>query len=112
ALAYYRHVRPPAGKVQSCNGKLRTMWHPLTAGSGTPILVEAYGLICGWDGISEAEHLDFLKSFLERGRYLRYTTVPYGPWPEYNPFGYGNWILYQLQGLLAVSAAFPEFKES
>ncbi|HWL54314.1 MAG TPA: heparinase II/III family protein [Chthoniobacteraceae bacterium] len=112
ALAYYRKVRPPAGKVQSAAGKLRTMWHPLTAGAGTPMLVEAYGLICGWKGLTERDHLDFLKSFVERGRYLRYTTVPYGPWPGYNPFGYGNWILYQLQGMLAVAVTFPEISVS
>lgn len=111
-LEFYRNVRPPAQKVRNVSIGIRTMWHPLGAGSGTPMLIEAYLLIANWPGLSVQDHLDILKSFLERGRYLRYTTVPYGPWPEYSPFGYGNWILYQLQGLLAISATFPEFKES
>jgi hypothetical protein len=109
---FYHTVRPPAQKIKDQASDVKTMWHPLTCGSQTPLLVEAYVMISGSPILRVEDHLDFLKGFYERGNFLRYTTVPYEPWPDYNPFGYGNWILYQLEGLLAVSATFPEFVSS
>ena len=111
ALAPYYHAnRPPLEKIR--NSKARGMWHVLGSGSQVPFLVESYALVSSSSEWTDADHADFAKAMLERGRFLRYTTVPVGPWVPYNTFGYGNWILYQLEGLLAVAAYFPEFTES
>ena len=107
---YYHANRPPLGKVH--NAKARAMWHVLGAASRTPFLIESYGYLYGSTSWTGADHVAFLKAMLERGRYLRYTSQPVGPWLEYNPFCYGNWLLYQLQGLLAIAAYFPEFREA
>ncbi len=109
-LPFYRHNRPPLNRV--LDAKTGGMWRVLGAAARTPFLIESYAYVVEAESWSEQDHLDFWKSMLEHGRYLRYTSVPVGPWPGYNPFGYGNWILYQLQGLLSIAAYFPEFTES
>lgn len=110
SMPYYHANRPPLEKIR--NSKARGMWHVLGNGSQVPFLVESYALVSSSPEWTDSDHANFAKAMLERGRFLRYTTVPVGPWVPYNPFGYGNWILYQLQGLLAVSAYFPEFSEA
>ena len=109
-LPFYHANRPPLNRV--VDAKAGGMWRVLGAAARTPFLVESYAYVHASEAWSDRDHLDFWKSMLEHARYLRYTSVPVGPWPEYNPFGYGNWVLYQLQGLLSVAAYFPEFAES
>lgn len=100
------------GKIGLGADSVKTMWRTLTCGAGTPALIEAYALIRNYPGFSDDDAKRFLKSMAERGNFLRYTTQPVGPWPKFNPFGYGNWLLYQLQGLLAIAVTFPELVDA
>ena len=109
-MPFYHFNRPPLKKVY--NTKVSGMWHVLSAGASTPFLVEAYAYCHDSPDWSDEDHASFYKAMLERARFLRYTTVPVGPWLEFNPFIYGNILLYQLQGLLAIAAHFPEFTEA
>ena len=93
---FYHGCRPPAGKIGQGASKVFSMWRPLTCGAGTPSLIEAYALIRDYPGLTEQDARCFLKGMAERAQFLRYTTQPVGPWPKFNPFGYGNWLLYQL----------------
>ena len=108
---FYHVCRPPLNKPRRC-GDSGAPWKTLVAGAFTPALVEAYAMVHDSPDWHDADHLNFLKAMLERGRFLRYTTTPPGPWLPYSPFGSGNWLLYQLQGLLAIAVHFPEFAES
>ena len=109
-MPYYHANRPPLGKAR--NSKAGGMWHPLGCGAQVPFLVESYAQVSPSPEWSDADHTAFAKAMLERARFLRYTTVPVGPWVPYNCFGYGNWLLYQLEGLLVIAAYFPEFSEA
>ncbi|MBT3373955.1 MAG: hypothetical protein HN742_13565 [Lentisphaerae bacterium] len=109
-MPYYHANRPPLEKVR--NSKATGMWRVLGCGARVPFLVESYALVSPSPEWSDADHTTFAKAMLERARFLRYTTVPVGPWVPYNCFGYGNWLLYQLEGLLAIAAFFPEFSEA
>jgi len=109
-MPFHHANRPPLNKI--LYSKARGMWHVLNCGARVPFLVESYAQVSDSPDWSDRDHAAFHKAMLERGRFLRYTTVPTGPWPGYNPFGYGNWLLYQLQGLLAIAAYFPEFAEA
>ena len=109
-VPFYEVNRPPLNGIR--DSKARGMWHVLGCAARVPFLIEAYALTHSSPAWTDEDHARFYKAMLERARFLRYTTVPVGPWPEYNPFGYGNWILYQLQGLLAIAAYFDDFRES
>ena len=109
-MPFYHFNRPPLNKVY--NTKVSGMWHVLSAGASAPFLIEAYAYCHDSPDWSGEDHANFHKAMLERARFLRYTTVPVGPWVKFNPFIYGNILLYQLQGLLAIAAHFPEFAES
>ena len=107
----YHHCRPPLNKVKRC-GDSGAPWKTLVIGAFTPNLIESYAFVHDSPELIDEDHMNFFKAMLERGRYLRYATVPFDTWPKYGAFGYGNWILYQLQGLLALAVNFPEFAES
>lgn len=109
---YYHHVRPPAEKVAGRISQTRHQWRTLNMGAFTPGYLEAYRAISDWPGLGYVQKVNFLKGAIERAHYLHYTTTPAFPWLKFNPFGYANWLLYQLQGELAIACAFPGLKDA
>lgn len=59
----------------------------LGAASQTPFLIVAYALGDKAEAWTDRDHLGFWKPMLEHVPYLRYTSVPIGPWSEVSPFG-------------------------
>ncbi len=122
---YYHNVRPPAEKIRhnpytSNEQEARRRgitwrnytWRTLNMGASTPAYLRAYLAICDWPGLTDEHKTNFLKGAIERGQFLHFTTTPAFPWLKYNRFGYANWLLYQLQGELAVATIFPCFTQS
>lgn len=110
--AFYKKVRPPLNRTRTGVSSTRHMWRTLNLGAYTPSYILAYQQISDWPELTVENKKHFLKSMIERGHYLKYTTTPSDPWLKYNPHGYANWILYQLEALLTIGAMLPEIEIS